>query len=81
MNSGDLQTTIFRLLHELTSIPIEELSLDANLRSDINLDSVSSLELLGMIDEEFNVEIDVYEVRDVKTVRDIVELAQRKLEA
>lgn len=81
MTSADLQTTIFRLLHELTSIPIEELSLDANLRSDINLDSVSSLELLGMIDEEFNVEIDVYEVRDVKTVRDIVELAQRKLEA
>lgn len=81
MNSADLQTTIFRLLHELTSIPIEELSLDANLRSDINLDSVSSLELLGMIDEEFNVEIDVYEVRDVKTVRDIVELAQSKIQS
>jgi len=78
MDAAELEKTIFQILHELTSIPTSELSLEDNLRTDVNLDSVSSLELLGMIDEEFGIEIDLYEVRDVKTIRDIVELAHTK---
>lgn len=78
MNTSELQQTIFQILHELTAIPTSQLHLDSNLRTDVNLDSVSALELIGMMDEEFGIEIDLYEVREVRTIRDIVDLAQHK---
>lgn len=78
MSTAELQQTIFQILHELTSIPTTKFKLDDNLRTDINLDSVSSMELLGMMDEELGIEIDLYEVRNVRTIRDILELAQQK---
>lgn len=78
MSTAELQQTIFQILHELTSIPTTKFKLDDNLRTDINLDSVSSMELLGMMDEELGIEIDLYEVRNIRTIRDILELAQQK---
>ena len=51
-------------------------TIDASTRlySDLGLDSLSALELLVAIEDEFSVEIDTDAAKRIKTVGDLVEL-------
>ena len=52
----------------------ETIDASTHLYSDLGLDSLSALELLVAIEDEFSVEIDTDAAKRIKTVGDLVEL-------
>jgi long-chain acyl-CoA synthetase len=49
---------LISLIAEISSIPATQITTDARLSSDLNLDSLQRVELLGMIEEELGVYVD-----------------------
>ena len=79
--STPIDQTVFRLISELTAIEPDDISAEDSLRGDLGLDSVSSMELLSMLAEEFDVDVEMEEVVQVTTVGGVIELVQRSLAA
>jgi acyl carrier protein len=65
---NDVETIIRRIRPDFKG----EIQDSDRLREDIGLDSLHSMELLSAITEKYEVDVDVEEVADVKTVGDIV---------
>lgn len=63
---------IKKILVETMDIEEEKITLDANLKDDLNLDSLDSVELIMSAEEEFGIEIPDEDVMNFKTVNDIV---------
>ncbi len=64
-------------LSKLAETPVEKISLEDDLREDIGLDSLQSMELLSRISERWDVDVEMEDMIDVKTVRDIVSFMTR----
>lgn len=76
-----LEDRIRAILSDLTAIPASKIGAEDRLRGDLGMDSVASMELLGMLDEEFGVEVDLEDTLGVDTVAEVFALAQRYLDA
>ncbi len=76
-----LEQSITAILSDLTAIPAERIQATDRLRGDLGMDSVASMELLGMLDEEFGVEVDLEDTLGVDTVAEVFALAQRYIDA
>ena len=76
-----VEETVFRVISELTAIEPDEIKPEDRLRGDLGLDSVSSMELLSMLAEEFDVDVEMEEVVQVTTVSGVVDLVMRSLPA
>lgn len=51
------------------------------LREDIGLDSLNAMELLSAITEKYELDVDIEEVQDVKSVGDVVAFLQKMMPA
>jgi len=64
----DLELIIRRLRPELSG----EIGDGDRLREDLGLDSLHSMELLSEVTEKYDVDVDVEQVQEVRTVGDVV---------
>jgi acyl carrier protein len=64
-------------LSKLAEVPPEKIALDDDLREDVGLDSLQSMELLSRISEKWEVDVEMEDMIDVKTVRDVVNFMTR----
>ena len=69
------------MISSLTKIPREEISLDDELREDIGMDSMQSMELLSRISETWDVDVEIDEIMSVRTVADIVTFIKKIYQA
>lgn len=74
-----IQKQIYTIIHELTAIAPSDITLDDDLRGDLGMDSVSSMELISMLSEEFDIDVDIEDAMQVVDVRGVIEMAQRYL--
>ena len=74
MQPDPLFTRVSALLVQVTAIPAEHIRPESTLRVDLAMDSVSSLEMLGMLSEEFGLEVELEETENLETVAQIVAL-------
>lgn len=74
MNEDDV---ILQILHELTAIPVDRIRPEHSLGADLGMDSVRSMELVGMLEERLEIEIDLDVAMDADTVRAIGDLVRR----
>ena len=58
--------------------PVEEIKPEHDLRTDIELDSAQTLELLCEIEDTFGVDIDEVAAAKVQTVKDLLEFAPKE---
>lgn len=65
---ADLEAIIRRLRPDLSG----EIRDTDRLRDDLGLDSLHSMELLSEVTEKYEVDVDVEQVQDVRTVGDVV---------
>lgn len=72
-------TRIFKILSDLSAVPAEQIKVDDRLREDLGLDSVSSMELVSMLSEEFNLDIELEEAVATTTVSALLALAERRI--
>ena len=62
--------------------PRQDLRMSDSIRDDIDLDSLSMMEAMTRVEEEYGIElIDNEEIYDIVTVGDLVELVQRTYRA
>lgn len=66
---------------QLSSQGNEEMniSLDSDIFSDLGIDSVEVMDLISMIEKEFNIAINLEKLASKRTVKDIVELVDEGL--
>ncbi|MDP6943433.1 MAG: acyl carrier protein [Myxococcota bacterium] len=70
-----LEYRILQMVSDCSAVPPKNIELDHHLFVDLGMDSVSAMELIGMLDEEFDLAIEIEETVDIKTVRQVLELA------
>ena len=77
--NASLETQVVQLIAQLCATRATDISPAHRLREDLNMDSVSSMELLSLLAEELHLDVEVEEAAGVATVRDAIELARRHL--
>ena len=65
------------VLSRMADVPEGGISLDDDLREDIGLDSLQSMELLSRISERWEVDVEMEDMIDVKTVGNVVDFMSR----
>ncbi|GMV42138.1 MAG: hypothetical protein AMXMBFR64_38540 [Myxococcales bacterium] len=73
-----LDERVLRIVSELTAVPLAEIRPEHELRADLGMDSVSSMELLSMFAEELDVDVELEEAIQVRTVAALLEMARQK---
>ena len=73
----DLIRTYFR---EQFEVPEAKIRPDAHLFTDLGLDSIDALDMIGMLEKRLDVEIGEEEVKGIRTVGDVIDFIQRKTE-
>lgn len=56
------------------------LDLDTEIGADLNIDSVAAMDLIMEIEDKFEIDIPMNQVGELKTIGDLVALAQGQLE-
>lgn len=74
------------VLEKVTEILVEELGcdasdvkLEANIIEDLEADSLSVMEVVMCLEDEYDVEVDEDDIRSLKTVGDVVSYIEGKL--
>ncbi|MFH0985790.1 MAG: acyl carrier protein [Candidatus Omnitrophota bacterium] len=70
---------IRKALAKLLKIPESRVSLEANLKNDLGVDSVDNLDLLFAIEDGFKLKISEEKAAHLRTVNDVVELIKKEL--
>lgn len=77
---GNWQNRMMELLAELSVIKAADIKPEHRLREDLGMDSVSSMELVSMLAEEFDMNVSVEEAARVTTVQGAMDMARKHLE-
>ena len=67
---------LIRILTEITNASVDKITPQSNLVTDIKLDSIMRLELVSMIEEEFNIEIEESSINHHSTVFDLQKIIE-----
>ena len=70
---------IKRLLVECAHLNDDEVTLEANLKKDLGIDSLYAVELTLELEEHYGISIDWEEMQEVYTVKDVVDLIETKV--
>lgn len=70
---------IYRILTDLTAIPRTDIKPGDRLREDLGMDSVTRMELVSMLAEEFDMDIELEEAIAIEDVVGIMALAEQRL--
>lgn len=79
MLAAEHEARIFRILTDLTAIPRHEIKPTDRLREDLGMDSVTRMELVSMLAEEFDMDIELEEAVAIDDVTGILRLAGSRL--
>ena len=69
--------TVFEYLVEHFEVDKDKVALDANLFADLDLDSIDALDMAGLFESKLGVRVSEDELRDLRTVSDVVEYLLR----
>ena len=77
MNEEDILAAFAGIVEELLDIPSDKVTLESSLVDDLEVDSLSMMEIVLSAQEKFGVEIPDDELKRLRTVRDVVSFVQR----
>ena len=73
LTRDEILTNLSGYLQDLFEVPVEDISLDANLFEDLDLDSIDAVDLVIKLQELTGKKISPEEFKTVRTVGDIVD--------
>ncbi len=65
-----------KIVNEITGIPAAEVTLEKNFVDDLDIDSLSMVEIAVAAQDEFGVEIPDDQLKNLKTVKDVLTFIQ-----
>jgi acyl carrier protein len=77
MSDDDILKAITNYLVEDFEIPAEKIHLDANLFTDLELDSVDALDWFATMETQINLTIVEKDLKKIRTVRDVVDYVRK----
>jgi len=72
--STDIKNRVKKIVAETTGRDVREITKDMLLREDLLLDSLDEVELIVNLEKEFKIELPDTEAKEVKSVRDLIQL-------
>lgn len=72
MSEQEILTGIAEIVNEVAGIPTEEVQPDKSFVDDLDVDSLSMVEIAVAAQDKFGVEIPDDDMKDLRTVRDVI---------
>lgn len=72
-----MEEKVITIIANTLEVPKESLSLNTNLVTDLELESLDFVELVSNFESEFNIEIPDKEIKKIQTIKDIVEVISK----
>ncbi len=76
-STEEIRTNLAEIVNEIAGIPVEDVQLDKSFTDDLDVDSLSMVEVVVAAEEKFSVKIPDDEVKNLKTVGDAVSFIER----
>ena len=73
--------TIGKIISEQLGLDEKIISLDSNLTTDLDADSLDAVEIIMAIEDEFSIEIPDDRIEDLVTIHDLVEYIESSVQA
>jgi acyl carrier protein len=71
-STEEIRSSLAEIVNEIAGIPVEDVQLDKSFTDDLDVDSLSMVEVVVAAEEKFDVKIPDDEVKNLKTVGDAV---------
>jgi acyl carrier protein len=76
MTDNDIFDRVTTIITEITDIPKAELLPDKSLREDLEIDSLTTIEVAVAIQDEFDIEVEDEKLKEMKIIQDVVDLVR-----
>ncbi|MDP9866368.1 MULTISPECIES: acyl carrier protein [Streptosporangium] len=76
LTEQEILAGIGKIINEITGIPASEVSPEKNFVDDLDIDSLSMVEIAVAAQDEFGVEIPDEQLKNLKTVKDVISFIQ-----
>ncbi|MDQ3616729.1 MAG: acyl carrier protein [Actinomycetota bacterium] len=76
-STEEIRTDLAEIVNEVAGIPAEDVQSDKSFTDDLDVDSLSMVEVVVAAEEKFNVKIPDDEVKNLRTVGDAVSFIER----
>jgi acyl carrier protein len=76
MTNLSIVTQVNEIMHSGFEIPLEKLSPEAHLFSDLGLDSLDAVDMLVHLEDQLGVKVDGEKLMQVRTMQDVYNLIQ-----
>ncbi|MDP9443108.1 MAG: acyl carrier protein [Actinomycetota bacterium] len=73
----EIRSSLADIVNEVAGIPAEDVQMDRSFTDDLDVDSLSMVEIVVAAEEKFDVKIPDDEVKNLKTVGDAVAYIER----
>ena len=73
----EIRTQLAEIVNEVAGVPQDDVQLDKSFTDDLDVDSLSMVEIIYAAEEKFSVEIPDEEAKNLKTVGDAVAYIER----
>jgi len=77
MTEQEIQTGLGEIIDEVSGVPGDEVTPDKSFVDDLDIDSLSMVEIAVAAQDKFGVEIPDDELKNLKTVQDVIDYVRR----
>jgi acyl carrier protein len=78
-STEEIRTGLAEIVNEIAGIPTEDIQLEKSFTDDLDVDSLSMVEVVVAAEERFGVSIPDDDVKNLKTVGDAVSYIERSV--
>lgn len=71
MTQEDVYNKIIAVLVDEFEVSADDISMEANLFTDLELDSLDAIDLMVTLDKELDIEIKTEDMKDLRTIKDV----------
>ena len=72
-----IEEKVFEVVSRKLKFELSDLSLETDLRKDLNADSIDSVEVVFELEDEYNITVEDEEAEDISTIGDIVDVIKK----
>ena len=77
MNEQEILAGLADIIDEIAGVPADEVTPEKNFVDDLDIDSLSMVEIAVAAQDKFGVEIPDEQLKDLKTVQDVVNFVSK----
>ncbi len=77
MTQEEILTGLGEIIDEIAGVPADEVTAEKTFVDDLDIDSLSMVEIAVAAQDKFGVEIPDEQLKDLKTVQDVIDYVRR----